>query len=277
MTAGTEADWKLLSDLLAERFGLSFTGARQPILAARLQARFEALHLEDARAYYHFLRFHPEQATEYEALSRQLTNNETYFFREPAQLDAIADTVVPQLAAARPGLPIRILSAGCSSGEEPYSLAVKLTDKGYELQGVHWEIEGCDLNPARLAAAREASYEGLALRACNETVVQHCFHPVGPRHQLKERYRKHVRFFPANLAAPFALAGKGPYDVILCRNLLIYFEPAAFDRVISRFAALLPPGGFLFLGHSESLFERSQAFEAVHFPGTVGYRRVEES
>jgi chemotaxis protein methyltransferase CheR len=89
---------------------------------------------------------------------------------------------------------------------------------------------------------------------------------------LRERYRKGVRFFPANLAAPVSGMGWGSYDVILCRNLLIYFAPDAFDRVITRFAQLLRPGGYLFLGHSESLFDRPE-FEPVYFSHTMAYRR----
>lgn len=276
MTTATEADWKLLSDLLAERFGLSFSGARQEILETRLRSRLEALHLEDARAYYHYLRFHPGRDGEFEELTRRLTNNETYFFRETAQLDAIVNKVVPELAPERRGTPIRVLSAGCSSGEEPYSLAVRMADTGFELSGIRWEIDACDLHPGRLAQAARGIYEGLSLRACDDAVKQHCFMMNDGKHQLKERYRKNVRFFQANLAAPCATAGWARYDIVLCRNVLIYFAPDAFARAIARFEELLNPGGYLFLGHSESLFDRGGGFLTVHFPNTVGYRRVRE-
>jgi chemotaxis protein methyltransferase CheR len=274
MIAADETDWKLLTDLIADRFGLLFAGARQDILQSRLRARLEALRLADVREYYHYLRAHPERESEYEELARRLTNNETYFFRDPAQLDAVVDRIIPELAAEHPGRPLRLLSAGCSSGEEAYSLAVKLTDAGLELTGITWSIDACDLNPVKLEHARRASYEGLSLRACDEAMLRHCFTETGGRHLLKERYRKHVRFFGANLASATAGFGWGYYDVILCRNLLIYFSQLAFDRLIARFADLLPPGGFLVLGHSESLFERTRVFEPVAFPHTVCYRRL---
>ena len=274
MNAATESDWKLLTDLVAERFGLLFAGSRQDILQSRLRSRLAALHLTDIREYYHYLRAHPSRDDEFEQLAQRLTNNETYFFRDPAQLDAIVDRIVPALAAQRPGRPVRLLSAGCSSGEEPYSLAVKLTDSGIELSGLQWSIDACDLNPLRLEQARRASYEGLSLRACDEAMLRHCFTQSQGRYVVRERYRKNVRFFCANLAAPNGGLAWGSYDIIVCRNLLIYFSNVAFDRLIARFAQLLPPGGYLVLGHSESLFERSRAFEPVPFNRTVCYRRL---
>jgi len=275
MIEATEADWKLLTDLLAERFGLTFSGPRQEILAARLRPRLEALHLEGLREYYHYLCFHPGREEEFCELTRRITNNETYFFREGAQLDAIVQHVLPESAQLMRERPLRILSAACSSGEEPYSLSVRLVDSGSELLGAKWEIDACDLNPARLEAARRAIYEGFSFRNCDEETRRRCFQEVEPgRFLLRERYRRAVRFFHANLAGPFAGIGWGSYDVILCRNLLIYFDPEGFDRLISRFAQLLRPGGYLFLGHSESLFDRGPGFEPVYFSDCMAYRRI---
>jgi len=273
MSEATEADWKLLTDLLAERFGLSFAGARQEILGARLRPRLDALHLQGLREYYHYLCFHPAREDEFAELTHRITNNETYFFREAAQFDAIVRHILPQCASLMRERPLRILSAACSSGEEPYSLSVRLVDSGSELMGARWEIDACDLNPARLECARRAVYEGFAFRNCDDDTRRRCFQEVEPgRFLLRERYRRGVRFFHANLAAPVAGMGWGGYDVILCRNLLIYFAPDGFDRLITRFAQLLRPGGHLFLGHSESLFDRTD-FEPVYFPETMAYRR----
>lgn len=273
MKEATETDWKLLTDLLAERFGLNFGGARQEILGARLRPRLEALHLDGLREYYHYLCFHPAREEEFGELSRRITNNETYFFRESAQFDAIVQQLLTEFGPVMRERPLRILSAACSSGEEPYSLSIRLLDSGSELLGARWEIEACDLNPVRLETARQAVYEGFAFRNCDEETRRRCFQEIEPgRYLLRERYRKGVRFFPANLAAPVSGLGWGSYDVILCRNLLIYFASDAFDRVITRFAQLLRPGGYLFLGHSESLFDRSE-FEPVYFSHTMAYRR----
>lgn len=274
MNDATEADWKLLTDLLAERFGLSFSGVRQDILWGRLQPRLAALHLSGLRDYYHYLQFHPGREEEYHELSRRITNNETYFFRETAQFDAILHHVVPEHAGTMRERPLRILSAACSSGEEPYSLSIRMVDAGLELMGAKWEIEACDLNPVRLEHARAAVYDGIAFRNCDDATRQRCFQAEQSKFRLRDRYRRNVRFFQANLAAPFTGASWGSYDVVLCRNLLIYFSPDAFDRLIARFAQILRPNGYLFLGHSESLFDRSTEFEAVHFKDSVAYRKI---
>jgi chemotaxis protein methyltransferase CheR len=275
MKEATEADWKLLTDLVAERFGLSFAGARQEILGGRLRPRLEALHLEGLREYYHYLCFHPAREEEFAELSRRITNNETYFFREAAQFDAIVQNLLSEFAPLMRERPLRMLSAACSSGEEPYSLSIRLVDSGSELLGARWEIDACDLNPVRLETARQAVYEGFAFRNCGEEIRRRCFQELEPgRFLLRDRYRRGVRFFQANLASPVTGLAWGSYDIILCRNLLIYFATDGFDRMISRFAQLLRPGGYLFLGHSESLFDRSD-FQPVYFSHTMAYRRTE--
>jgi chemotaxis protein methyltransferase CheR len=201
-----------------------------------------------------------------------VTNNETYFFRETRQFDVLVDQVVPERRAAAPGRPLRLLSAGCSSGEEPYSVAIALQNAGLA-PGRAWEMDGCDLNPDRIARAREAVYEEGSLRACDEETRRRYFAAEGPRFRLRDRYRAGVRFFQANLLSPGFALDRGAYDVILCRNLLIYFCDAAFDRAIGLLQRSLAPGGYLFLGHSESLFDRSTDLAPVVLGGSVVYRK----
>ncbi len=274
MSEVAEADWKLIADFVRERFGLSFEGARRDILEARLRSRLCDLHLQTFREYYHYLRFHPAGETETAELSRRITNNETYFFREPHHFGFILNHVIPPLQTALRSRPLRVLSAGCSSGEEPYSLVVNLVDSGLELQGYRWEIDACDLNAARIEQARAALYEPGSLRVCDEEVRQRCFIRNGERFQLKDRYRKGVNFFQANLAAPTVGLGWAGYDVILCRNMLIYFHDDSFISLIGHFGRLLLPGGYLLLGHSESLVDRTPTFEPVFVNGSMAYRRT---
>jgi len=146
--------------------------------------------------------------------------------------------------------------------------------QGVELQGVQWQIDACDLNADRLAQARRATYESGSLRACSEGDRTRLFNAEGSRFVLKERYRKGVRFFEANLALPFTGLGAEWYDVILCRNLLIYLSESAIRSLIERFARLLTPGGLLLLGHSESLIDKSTSFAPTGLEGVVVYRRV---
>jgi chemotaxis protein methyltransferase CheR len=272
VTAYQAADLKLLGDLIQERFGLMFDGVRQEILASRLQPRMRELRIETPRAYYEYLRFHPQRDAEFDRLPALVTNNETYFFRETRQFEILIDHVLPERRAAAPSRPLRLLSAGCSSGEEPYSLAIALHDAGLPLAGKSWEIDACDLNPERIGRARKAIYDETSLRACDPETRRRYFTAQDGRFRLKDRYRAGLRFFQSNLLAPgFTL--EPPYDVILCRNLLIYFCDSAFETLIGLFARSLAPGGYLFLGHSESLFDRGTEFVPVVVGGSVIYRK----
>ena len=276
MSEVPDADWKLIADFVRERFGLTFEGARREILEARLRSRLGDLHLTSFREYYHFLRFHPSREAETAELCRRVTNNETYFFREAHHFTIILKHVIPPLMPALRSRPLRVLSAGCSSGEEPYSLVVNLVDAGLELQGVEWQVDACDLNPVRIDQARLAIYDPVSLRGLEQPTLDHCFNRVGERFHLKERYRKGVNFFQSNLASPLTGQGWGVYDAILCRNLLIYFHDEAFLALIGLFSRLLEPGGYLLLGHSESLIDRMPVFEPVFIEGAMAYRRLEE-
>ncbi len=268
------AEWKLLTDLIQERFGLTFDGVRGKILESRLRPRLRELHLHSTRDYYHYLCFHPDREAEFARLPPLITNNETYFFREPNQFDILVRHVVPEKRQALKTRPFRVLSAGCSSGEEAYSAVIAFQNAGLELAGVRWEVDACDLNPHRIAQARSATYDMTSLRACDEETRRRYFTETGGRFQLRERHRKGVRFFATNLASPSGTLGWGRYDAILCRNMLIYFSEEAFDGLIGLFARSLCPGGYLLLGHSESLLDRPGPFEPVSFGNGVVYRKA---
>jgi chemotaxis protein methyltransferase CheR len=273
MTSVDEVECKLLSDLIQERFGLCFGGVRQEILVSRVRGRLKVLRLGSLLDYYHFLRCHPQRDEEFDRLACQLTNNETYFFREPHHFDIIVRHIIPSLGEALRARPLRVLSAGCSSGEEPYSLAIALHDSGLELRGIEWRIDACDLNRERLARAREGVYEGGSLRTCEAETLRRYFETQEGRHRLRDRYRKGVRFFEANLAAATGSIGSPPYDVVLCRNLLIYFDDAGFDRTVRLLGRALGPEGWLVLGHSESLIDRTDEFAPTWLEGAMIYRK----
>jgi chemotaxis protein methyltransferase CheR len=272
VTAFPAADLKLLGDLIQERFGLTFEGLRQEILASRLGPRLRELHLDSPRAYYEYLRFHPQRDAEFDRLPALVTNNETYFFRETRQVEVLVEHVVPERRAAAPGRPLRLLSAGCSSGEEPYSVGIALQNAGLA-PGRAWEMDACDLNAERIARAREGCYEEGSLRACDPETRRRYFTPEGERFRLRERYRGGIRFFQSNLLAPGFALERAAYDAVLCRNLLIYFCDLAFDRLIALFSRSILPGGYLFLGHSESLFDRPTDLVPVVLGGSVVYRK----
>jgi chemotaxis protein methyltransferase CheR len=275
VTAFDQAEVKLLTDLIEERFGLTFQGIRREILESKLRPRLRELHLTSVRDYYQYLRFHPDRETELARLPAMVTNNETYFFRETHQFDLLVGHVIPERRAALRGRPLRLLSAGCSSGEEPYSLSIALHNAGLALGGISWEIDACDLNAERIARAQDALYAESSLRACDADARRKYFVPESGGYRLKEKYRKGVRCFHANLMAPNGALGWSVYDVILCRNMLIYVSEDAFASCVGLFARSLLPGGYLFLGHSESLLDRKTAFAPAMVGGAVVYRKLE--
>lgn len=274
MSSVDEADWKLLTDFIQTRYGLLFDGVRREILDSRLRPRLRELRLESLREYYLYLRFHPDREAEIGRLASLITNNETYFFRETHQFDILIRHVLPPLKPTLKKRPLKILCAGCSSGEEAYSLVIALQNAGLEMAGISWEIDAHDVNPERIARGRQAVYEQSSLRACDPETRRRYFTLLAGRYQLKERYREGVRFFETNLAAPHRTPSWGVFDVILCRNMLIYFGEPAFGNVIDLFARSLRPGGYLLLGHSESLLDRKTPFVPELLEGAVVYRKA---
>ncbi|MEP6687970.1 MAG: protein-glutamate O-methyltransferase CheR [Gemmatimonadales bacterium] len=272
MKAAADAEWRLLTGLIESRFGLCFPGIRREILESRLRARLQELHLESYNEYYRYLRTHPDREAEFTHLACRITNNETYFFREAHQFAVLTRDILPPLLPQLRSRPLRLLSAGCSSGEEAYSLAITLQNAGLERSGVAWGIDACDVNADRIARARAGVYEESALRACDAQARARYFTQTGTRFRLNESHRAGVRFFEANLALPGAPIQPGIYDAIFCRNLLIYFSTEAFDGLIRQFAGWLRPGGYLLLGHAESLIDRGTEFEPVCLPDAVVYR-----
>jgi chemotaxis protein methyltransferase CheR len=274
MSFGDTASWKLLSDLIQSRLGLLFDGTRRDILDSRLRTRVRELGLESLRDYYQHLRFHPTGEAELSRLASLITNNETYFFRETNQFDILIRHVLPPLKSGLKERPLKILCAGCSSGDEAYSLVIALQNAGLEAAGINWEIDAHDVDAQQIAQARAAVYDQSSLRACDAESRRRYFTPIADRFQLKERYRRGVRFYETNLMSPKRPLSRGIYDVIFCRNMLIYFAQPAFSSVIDMFAQALRPGGYLMLGHSESLIDRSTPFVPVLLDGGVVYRKL---
>jgi chemotaxis protein methyltransferase CheR len=265
----SEAEWKLFGDLIESRLGIVFEESRREILLARLQPRLAALHLETLTEYYHYLSRHPNADAEQPEIARTVTNGETYFFRESQQFEILTRHIVPDLCRRPRNRPLQILSAGCSSGEEPYSVGISLRESG--LADSDWNIEGCDINPARLEKARAGVFDESSLRVCDDGRRQRYFRPSSGRFEVRPDYRAGVRFFEANLACEErALVDR--YDVIFCRNVLIYFSDTAFQRTIDLLARHLVPGGFLLLGHSESLIDKRDDFQPVCLDGKIVYR-----
>jgi chemotaxis protein methyltransferase CheR len=243
------------------------------LMERRLRPRLRALSLPTFESYHRYLRYHASRGVELEAAVESLTTNETYFFREPNQLRAFSEEVLPLLATRNAGARrLRVWSAGCSTGEECYTLAILVQQSGW-FRG--WEIEvfGSDISRKVLTAARHAEYSPSALRATSEELQRTYFKLVGGRFAPRADIRALVSFGHLNLLDGEILKGFPQVDVVFCRNVMIYFDLAARRRVLKTFYERLVPGGFLFLGHSESLINTTADFELVHLRHDVAYRK----
>lgn len=205
-------------------------------------------------------------------IARIITVGESYFFRSSDQLEQLMRHALPdRIAAAAATRPVRLLSAGCSSGQEPYCLAMLIEEYGI----IHpTEIDACDVDPAALDDARAAVYSEWSLRSTSATQRARYFERDGARWRVAPRIASRVRFHQVNLADEGADFWRdGAYDVILCRNVIMYFTPSVAAAVLARFHRALTPGGWLFLGHSETIRGISRDFELVHSGEAFFYRR----
>jgi chemotaxis protein methyltransferase CheR len=261
----TRRDEEQFQDRVLELLGLRLGDTRVEDVSAALRARLAATR-KDVASYLRFLAG-PGAGAEARALAELLTVTETYFFRNPEQFRALAEVAIPdRLRRRAPDRTLRLLSAGCSSGEEPYTIAMVLRDSFPQLFGT-WNVEitGIDVNPARLERARRGRYGPWSLREVSEPIRSRWFRSTGGELEVDERIRGAVRFEERNLLdADPVFWREGAWDVAFFRNVGMYFPPDVFRGVIGRMARALAPGGFLFLGHAENLRAVSHEFHLCH-------------
>jgi chemotaxis protein methyltransferase CheR len=270
-----EEAFRLLRDLIHEKFGLYFDENQRPSLRSRLQNRLASRGLRSFEDYFHDLRFGPDRAEELQSMVSHLTNNETYFYRELPQLKVFADHVLPQIKErkARAGeRTLRVLSAGCSTGEEAYTLAMIVFDSGHFFWNWDVEVTGLDVDQAALDKARKGVYQHNSFRGLAPELKTRHFTTVGTSAQVKEPIRRLVTFRRGNLVEPASFEGLAPLDAIFCRNVLIYFSDAMILRAVRIFRNILAPGGYLCLGHAESLSRITDLFQPVRFQGAMAYQ-----
>jgi chemotaxis protein methyltransferase CheR len=268
-----EEEFRLLRDLVHGHCGIFFRDESRYLLERRLVPRLEALGLRGFGEYHRHLRFDPGGAAELEEALDVLTTNETYFHREPRQLEAFAREILPELARTRQAdRRLRILSAGCSTGEEVYTLAVLVKDSRL-FEGWDVEIFGCDISRRCIAQARAGLYGEHAFRTPESEPMRRWFHLRGGKWSVDDAIRRMVRFGRDNLLAPRALPGVARLDALFCRNVMIYFDVSARKRLLRTFHERLRDGGWLLLGHSESLLNLTADFEMVHLQADLVYRK----
>ena len=261
---------------LPERFGLFFDESHRASLRARLAPRLALLGLPSFEDYYRHLRFAPERGEEQQRMVSHLTNNETYFFREQPQLNVFATHVLRSIKERRSRTGerrIHVLSAGCSTGEEPLTLAMILFDSGQFFWGWDVQVTGLDVDEAALDKARRGLYHQNSLRAVTPPLLERHFAAEGAGVRVRDSVRKAVSFRAGNLLDPQSYDGLAPLDALFCRNVLIYFSDASVQRAVSLFQEALAPGGYLFLGHAESLARVTSAFLPIRFQGAIVYQK----
>jgi chemotaxis protein methyltransferase CheR len=272
----SEEEFRLLRDFIHERFGLYFDDGQRHTLRARLATRVSSLDLMSFEDYYHYLRFGPQRSEELSRMASHLTNNETYFFREQPQLNVLQDHVLKAIKErkARTGeRTLRLLSAGCSTGEEIHTLAMIVYDSGQFFW--NWEVDlvGMDVDAAALEKARRGVYFHNSFRGLAPAVRERHFTREGSGERVKEPLRRMIRFRQGNLMELHSFDALYPVDAILCRNVLIYFSDQAIRKVVDHFWRALAPEGYLLLGHAESLSRITDMFTPIRFPGAMIYQK----
>jgi len=254
--------FRLLRDFVHGYCGIYFDDGSKFLLERRLAHRLELHRLKSFEEYYHFLRYDRKREEELVALVDNLTTNETYFFRESPQLQAFSAEILPELRTRLAGRKsLRIWSAGCSTGEEPYTVAILLLESGDWWRDWQVEIIGSDINQRGLHTARRGVYKKGAHRATDPAMLAKYFlADEKGDYRIIDRVKELVSFSYVNLLDPHKTSLIGDVDVIFCRNVIIYFDREAKKKVIESFYHKLRDGGYLLLGHSESLINISNAF-----------------
>ena len=281
-------EYRLLRDLVSERLGIWFGPDARLSLERRLRERLTVRGLTSYGDYYQLLKYSPLATEEWEEASELLTTHETYFFREDYQLRAFKNELLPMLAErGKNRRRLQVWSAGCSTGEEAYTIAMLVLESGL-FEGWEVRVYGSDLSKKCIAAARRGVYGPTSFRTTNEEAKRTWFVPGSKQESgqavgqvqggpeslgVSPAVRALCHFGKMNLLDEERTHLVGRCDVIFCRNVLIYFDGPSRKRVIEMFHERLVSGGVLLLGHAESLLNVSTAFELLHLKEDLVYRK----
>jgi chemotaxis protein methyltransferase CheR len=272
----SQAQFTALAKIIYERSGIHFPDAKKYILESRLSHRLSELELDGFDHYIALLSMGPYQQDEFQEMFNRITINETSFFRNDAQLDVFEKRVLPQLLEARSRTKrLRLWSAACSTGDEPFTLAI-LLHRSLGVRLADWKIEilGTDISERALNIAIGGRYTSYSIRTTPKTVLDRYFRPDGRDFRLVDEIRGMVTFEKHNLKDRLAAKRHGVWDVIFCRNVLIYFDDEMKKQVIQTFADVLADDGTLFIGHSERIKDISDRFEQMQIPQGFCYTKM---
>lgn len=274
----SDSEFLQLRDFIYQQTGIYIGDNRKYLLENRLANRLKEHSLNSFSEYYYFLKYDPARRQELNRLFAVITTNETSFFRNPPQIKVFQDNILPELLASKKKNArkrLRLWSAGCSTGEEPYTLGIVLHEVlGREL--AQWDIKiwAHDLSEDVLQSARRGIYNEYTLRSTPRNILEKYFQQLNPgNYKILPQVQDLVSFGTLNLSDRFHLKQVETADIIFCRNVIIYFDEAMKKQVINGLYDNLFPEGYLFVGHSESLHNLSRAFKPCHFPGAIVYKK----
>lgn len=282
-----EALMQRFVELIATYTGLQIRTQDRGALAQKIAQRMKVLRGSASEKYYHFLELDASQNRhEWRELILLLTTTESYFLRDKGQFNLLENVIFPQLIEEKnclyqtTGQPrsLRLWSAGCSTGEEPYSLAILVQELIPDWQQWNILILGTDINEDALEKAKKGLYSSWSFRLVNPDLQTHYFYPKKTEWQIKEDLRQLVTFRPGNLVKdhyPNLTEEIYNIDLILCRNVFVYFESKYIGQVLKKFYQTLRPGGYLITGHAELHGQALDKFQAELFPESIIYRRSE--
>jgi chemotaxis protein methyltransferase CheR len=270
-------EYRRLCDYLYRHTGMVFTEVRRYFVERRVEDRMIATGSSSFTSY--FARLRANVDGELEQLINASTVNETYFYREDHQFACLTSNLLQERLRMKPrGEAMRIWSVPCSTGEEPYSIAIWLLENWAEVDAHNIEIVGSDIDTNVVEAARAGVFGKRALMRLTQALTNKYFTPAGPEHwQLIDELRQSVRFTAINIVERAETRPHGLFDVIFCRNLLIYFDDTSRRVAAENLYESLAPGGYICLGHAESMSRISSLFEVCRFADAIVYRRPPEA
>lgn len=273
----TKEDFGRFQEFFYRKTGIQFEDSKRYFVDKRLIERVEATDSGTFRNYFMMLRFEAS-GEELQLLTNLMTVNETYFFREEYQFQCLVSSMLGEITRHKTSTgPVRIWSVPSSSGEEPYSIAIYLLE---HWPGIHqWDVEiiSSDIDTEILSRARQGKYSARSVQHLPPKILAKYFEVQGDSYQVVDELRQSVEFTRVNLMNPADVRPYRDFDVIFCRNLLIYFDDLSRRQAADTFFDALNPGGFLCLGHSESMSRISSLFQVRKFPDSIVYQRSKEN
>jgi len=271
-----QREFELLRDMIYQKTGIMFEDRKRIFLQTRIVRRLPEVGCDDAREYYRYLRYQDPSGEEWQALIDAVTTNETYFFREFPQLMCFADQALPDIADPKRAAndhTLNVWSAACSTGDEPYTLAIILKACLDDFDKWRIKLDATDIDTKVLASARRATYSSRGVKDVPDEYLSQYFQTKLGQYQVVDEIKNMVKFSQVNLMDRPAMRRYRNYDFIFCRNVLIYFDDASRKQVLSSFYDALVPGGYIFLGHSESVGRISATFEMIRLGEDIAYRK----